>query len=183
MFADGPVDDRIVPVVGAVGQMATALAAWGGAQAGRNPSDNDVARGDGAERVFLVSDVDLPGRIRDTAPTGVDRIVDVAFASYIDLYADIVALGGVIASYFSPLAPPADPVLALLFLNTTTWLLGGDDLPSEAKLQASQTITTCLTPRATAHPRRPLPLDQIATAHQVVERRTISGRVLLAPDR
>ncbi|TQC46595.1 hypothetical protein EEB14_25340 [Rhodococcus sp. WS4] len=76
------------------------------------------------------------------------------------------------------------PFWPLLFLNTIIWLLAGDDLPSEAKLQAAQYITTCLRHgRLHTHVGQTLPLDQIATAHQAVERRTISGRVLIAPDR
>ena len=100
----------------------------------------ELAHWAGAHAVLLASK--LAARMRDAAPDGVDRIVDVAFASYVGLYADVIARGGVIASYFSNQARPQ--LSPLLFLNTTIRLLGSDGFPEEAEHAAGTDLNTCL---------------------------------------
>ena len=186
VFADGSVADKALLVVGAagaVGQMASAFAAWGGARVlglVRHERDIELARGAGAQRVFLASDPDLAARIRDAAPDGVQRIVDVAFATYIELYAKVVALGGMIVTYFSTESYPRLPFWPLLFLNTTIRMLGGDDFPPEAKRRAAEDINACLYARRLPfHISKQLPLDRIVAAHECIERHANSGRVLI----
>lgn len=188
VFADGPVTDQTLLVVGAAGaagSMATALARWGGARVlalVRHERDTDLARKAGAEQVFLATHPDLTSRIRAAAPDGVNRIIDVVFATYAQLYADIIAQGGAIATYSSSHPKPPIPFWPLLFLNTTIRLLGSDDFPPDAKRQAAEDINSWLRQVRPPFDITTRPLDEIASAHEAVERRATRGRIVLIPN-
>src|SRR5207248_1841092 len=85
LFADGPIKGVTVLIAGAtgaVGSVATQLAAWGGALVigtVRNSQDAQRARELGAMHVVNTSEADAVAQIRRIAPRGVDRIVEVAF--------------------------------------------------------------------------------------------------------
>ena len=115
VFADGPVDGLAVLVHGAtggVGSIATQLARRGGAQVLAVVEKVDqLARAQnlGAHHAFLADDPKLAEQLRSLAPDGVHRIADVDFAAHIDLDADILAIGGVVCSYFSSAEATRDP--------------------------------------------------------------------------
>src|SRR5438309_1628303 len=60
---------------------------------------------------------DAAARIRELAPDGVDRIVEVALSVNADLDAEVAAPDAVIAAYASPDPRPALPFWPLLFAN------------------------------------------------------------------
>lgn len=84
VFADGPVTGLIVLVHGAagsVGSIATQMAARDGATViatVRHESQFDSVRELGADHVFLADDPELVAKVRAVAPTGVNRIAEVA---------------------------------------------------------------------------------------------------------
>jgi NADPH:quinone reductase len=188
VFADGPVRDKAVLVVGAAGavsSLAAAFAAWDGATVlgvVRRDLDADAARRAGAAHVLVAGTDDLVAGIRGIAPNGVDRIIDVALSANAELYADVLALNGVIATYFSPSAQPAIPYFPLLFQNAVIRFVGSDDIPAQAKKHAARDINVCL-----GEGRLQIPigltvaLDEIARAHQAVEQGTSAGRVVVVP--
>jgi NADPH2:quinone reductase len=186
VFSDGTVTGATVlvqGVLGGVGSLAAQLAHWGGATV-----IGTVRRGTDLERVdrsavthaVALDAPDVVDRIRAHAPDGVDRVVEVSLSDNADLDAAVLAVGGVLAAYASRHDRPELPFWPLLFANVTLRLLGSDDFPPAAKQQAATDLTTAAHDGALTIPiGEPLPLDQIAAAHDRVDAGA-SGRVLLA---
>jgi NADPH2:quinone reductase len=186
VFADGPVKGVTVLIAGAtgaVGSVATQLAAWGGALViGTVRSAHDVQRALqlGARHVVISSAVDAVAQIRAIAPGGVDRVVEVAFGPNAAFNSQLVSQGAVIATYATPDPEPVLPYWPLAFQNVVVRLLGSDDFPQEAKRQAAADLVSCLEAGALrTEIRRIFPLDRIADAHRAVENPTGSGRVVV----
>lgn len=185
VFADGPVAGATVlvhGVLGAVGSLAAQLARWGGATVigtvRRAAEVGTVPAGVADALVPLDSD-DPAGAIRAIAPHGVERIVEVAFSDNVDLDASAGHNGTVIAAYATRAERPSIPFWPLLFNNTTIRLLGSDDFPAAAKAQAARDLTAALADGAVQiRIDTPLPLEQIADAHELVAAGS-RGRVLL----
>lgn len=181
VFGDGPVAGQTVVVhgvLGGVGRLAAQLAAWGDATVVgtvRTASDlDDVPLG--LDRVFSLDDsAEMVRQVQ-----GVDRIVEVAFSDNVDLDASIIVNGGVIAAYASRDDRPGLPFWPLLFDNVTIRLLGSDDFPADAKQDAARDLTAAAAAGALDIPiAEPLPLEQIAAAHDQVDTGS-RARVLLA---
>ncbi len=185
VFADGPVSGLVVLVHGAaggVGSVATALARRNGATVlavVRTDSQRARAVAIGAQHAFLDDDPALAGRIRAAAPGGVHRIADVDFAAHADLNAEILAVGGVVSSYFSSADRPAIPYWAFGFKDATLRLLGSDDFAPAVKAAAARELTGALAAgslRSEIAAR--FPLEEIASAHELVESGP-PGRVII----
>lgn len=188
VFGDGSVAGATVAVTGAaggVGSMAAQLAVWGGARVlatVRDDEDVAAALATGAAQAF-VADEDLADRILEAAPTGVDRVVEVALSANAAADAQILAQGGVLAAYSSPDGEPRLPFWPLLFNNVTIRLLGSDDFPEEAKRRASEDLAAISEAgelRIEVADR--YPLDAIAAAHRAVEAPSGRGRIILSLD-
>jgi NADPH:quinone reductase len=128
VFADGSVDGLkllIHGAVGGVGTIATQLAVRDGATviAGIRDGQQARARELGARHVVVTDSPEAVAEIRAIAPAGVDRIAEVEFTSHIDLDAGVIAIGGVIASYYSARERPEFPYMTLGFADTTLRLL------------------------------------------------------------
>jgi NADPH2:quinone reductase len=126
---------------------------------------------------------DPAGAIRQYAPDGVDRIVEVSFSDNADLDAAVVKNGGVIAAYATRQDRPDFPFWPMLFDNVTIRLLGSDDFPPEAKQQAAADLSAAVRDGALKVTiGEVLPLERAADAHDLVDAGP-GGRVLLAiPD-
>jgi len=187
VFADGPVAGRTVLVhgaLGAVGSLAAQLALHAGATVvGTVRKAADLADLPASLREHTLSlDVDDPvAAVRERAPEGVDRVVEVAFSDNVDLDAAVLRLGGVIAAYATREDRPGFPFWPMLFANLTIRLLGSDDFPAEAKRQAAEDLTAAAAAGAlTIRTADPLPLADVAAAHDQVDRDN-RRRVLLDP--
>jgi len=185
VFADGPVAGKTIlvqGVLGAVSSVAAQLARWGGATViGTVTRESDLDQGNAAVAHAVALDQTQPDEaIRAYAPEGVHRIIEVAFSENADLDAAVAAPDGVIATYATRHDRPDFPFWSMLFANLTIRLLGSDDFPREAKRQAVVDLTTAAREGALSIPSGdPLPLDQIAEAHDRVDAGT-RERVLLA---
>jgi NADPH2:quinone reductase len=121
---------------------------------------------------------DAADRVRDVAPAGVDRIIEVALSANADLDAAVIAPNGIIAAYSTRDPRPSIPFWPLLFANTTLRLFGSDDFPPDTKQAAARDLTELA---ASSNLHVDIggihPLNDIAAAHETVEagRR---GRVL-----
>jgi NADPH:quinone reductase len=104
VFGDGPVEGTTVlvhGVLGGVGLMAAQLAAWGGATViGTVRHREDLGCVDDVVEQCVALDEDDPvAALRQHAPDGVHRIVEVSFSDNADLDAALAAPDAVIAAY------------------------------------------------------------------------------------
>ncbi len=181
----GPVKGRIVLVqggAGAVGLCAVQLAHHAGAHViatVRSSSDEAGVRAAGADEVVL-ADKSLTERMQKIAPEGVDHIVEVAFGANIATDIELLAVGGSIATYATNTAEPEIPFWHLVFKNIRVFFLGSDDFPAEAKMQAALDLNAAFESGWTGFEiAERVPLEEIARAHELMERPKRRGRVVL----
>lgn len=181
----GPVAGGTVLVqggAGAVGASAIQLAHRAGARViatCRAEHDQETAWYAGADEVLLL-DEKVVERIRGLAPDGVNHIVEVAFAANIQTDVAVLAQGGSIATYASDVFRPGIPYWPLVFNNARIFFIGSDDVPIEAKLEATSAINQALEAgwQGLDIAER-FPLEEIAQAHEFVEHPTKAGRVIV----
>lgn len=185
VFAGGPVAGLDVLVWGAasgVGTVALQMAQRGGARVFavvRRAEHLPSVRAMGAAQAWLADDPALVDHVRQAAPAGVHRIAEVDFAAHVDIDANVIATGGVICAYSSSADRPEIPYWKLAFADVSLRLLGSDDFPPAVKAKAANELTAALLEgRLRAAIAARLPLDDIALAHEEVERGA-GGRVLL----
>jgi NADPH:quinone reductase len=175
VFGDGSVAGATVlvhGVLGGVGSMAAQLAAWNGATVvGTARRSSDLAEvADAVVHRVALDAGDPASAIREIAPDGVDRIIEVSFSDNADLDAAVAASGAVLAAYATRDARPDFDFWPMLFANLTIRLLGSDDFPAAAKHQAAAELTAAARDGALRVPiGEPLSLDRIAEAHDRVD--------------
>jgi NADPH:quinone reductase len=185
LLADGPVDGRVVLVTGgagAVGAAAIQLGAWLGAHVVATVSSAEkaaIARASGAAAVVNYREPDAVDRLREAAPGGVDRVVEVALGANLETTLAILAPHGVVVSYASEATDPTVPVRRLMTGNATLRFVLVYNLTPAMLEHGVSDVTAAL--RAGA--LRPLPehrfaLEDIAAAHDAVEGGAV-GKVLV----
>ncbi len=93
---------------------------------------------------------------------------------------DVLAIGGSIAAYATDVANPAIPFWPLLFKNIRVFLLDSDDFPGDAKVAAARALNDALEQGWQGFDiAERVPLSDIATAHERVERPVRRGRVIV----
>jgi len=146
----------------------------------RAEGDKEIASRAGADEVLLTGN-DMSKRVRALAPDGVDHIVEVAFAANIKTDTEVLTQGGSVATYATNVPIAETPVWQLVFVNAKLFFIGSDDVPSEAKLQATRDINKSLEAGWKGLGIAEIvPLDQIARAHELVEHPAKSARVIVA---
>jgi NADPH:quinone reductase len=185
VFVAGPVERRVVVVqgaAGAVGMCAVQLARQGGARvigSIRSQVEEELARSAGAEEVVL-NDADFVSRILAVAPEGVDHIVEVAFGANIAHDIEILKQGGSVSTYATNAPQPVIPFWEMVFRNVSLFFLGSDDFPIEAKTAAGRDLNAALEAGWAGFPiAERIPLSEIASAHELVERPVRPGRVVV----
>jgi NADPH2:quinone reductase len=186
VYVTGSVKGQTVLVqggAGAVGACAVQLAHRAGARViatCRAEADKQIAARAGADQVLLTNG-NLAQRIRALAPDGVHHIVEVAFGANIKTDTEVLAQGGSIATYATNTPMPETPVWQLVFVNARLFFVGSDDVPAEAKIEATRDINQALEAGWKGLDIAEIvPLDQIARAHELVEHPTKPGRVIVA---
>jgi NADPH:quinone reductase len=182
----GSVEGRTVLVqggAGAVGAWAVQFAHQAGARViatCRAESDKQIASRAGANEVLMTSG-NLAERIGALAPDGVHHIIEVAFGANIKTDTEVLAQGGSIATYATNTPMPETPVWQLVFVNAKLFFVGSDDVPAEAKVQATRDINMALEAGWQGLDIAEIvSLDQIARAHELVEHPAKPGRVIVA---
>jgi len=182
----GSIEGKTVLVqggAGSVGACAVRLAHQAGARViatCRAESDKGIASRAGANEVLLTGDK-LAERIRALVPDGVDHIVEVAFGVNIKTDTEVLGQGGSIATYATNAPMPETPVWQLVFVNARLFFVGSDDVPTEAKIEATQDINRALEAGWKGlDVAEIVPLGQIARAHELVEHPAKPGRVIVA---
>jgi NADPH2:quinone reductase len=185
LFADGPVDGLTVLVAGgagAVGHAAIELARRAGATVISTVSSEAkgaIATAAGAHHVVNYRDGAARDQIRAAAPGGVHRIIEVALTTNADLDRAVLAGNGTIVTYANEPTDPTLPTIGLMFANTTLRYVLVYRLPPAAIAQAVADVTAAAAAGdLTLLPVHRFPLDEIAAAHDAVERGA-TGKVLV----
>jgi NADPH2:quinone reductase len=189
VFGDGPVAGQMVlvqGVLGGVGSLAAQLATWGGATVVgtvRHSSDIDRVSPFAVAHAVALDQLDPAAAIREHAPDGMDRIIEVAFSDNIDLDAAVAKNHTIIAAYATHQDRPDFSFWPMLFNNVTIRLLGSDDFPVEAKRQAAADLTVAAIDGALSiSSGPPLPLESVAEAHDLVDAGSVDRVLLGIPD-
>jgi NADPH:quinone reductase len=182
----GPVEGKTVVVQGgaaAVGACAVQLAHQAGARViatFRSEGDKEIASRAGADEVLLTGE-SMAKRVRALAPDGANHIVEVAFGANINTDMEVLAQGGSIATYATNAPTPEIPFWQLVFVNSRIFFVGSDDVPADAKIEATRDINRALEAGWKGLDIGEIvPLDQIARAHELVEHPAKPGRVIVA---
>jgi NADPH2:quinone reductase len=189
LFADGPVDGRVVLVAGgagAVGHAAIELARRGGAHViatVSNQTKAELARSAGAHDVVDYRRDDAAEAIRAAAPAGVDRIVEVALAVDLPLDLAVCAPSATIATYATDGGDEATvPLARLMRANATLSFVLVYTMPPEALRLAVAEVGAALREGAlTTLPIHRYGLHDIADAHDAVERGAVGKVVVEIP--
>jgi NADPH:quinone reductase len=181
----GEVRGRTILVQGAAGSVglcAVQLARQAGAHVIgtiRSPAEEGIAKKAGAHEVVRHDD-GLMSHVRAIAPQGIDHIVEVAFGANLEVDVELLNLNGALSTYASNVEKPAIPFWPLVFKNIRLFFLGSDDFPREAKLVAAQDLNAALEAGWSGFEiTERLPLQEIARAHELVERPVRPGRVVV----
>ncbi len=145
----------------------------------RSTAEEETARKAGAHDVLL-NDVDLIAKVRGLIPQGLDHIVEVAFAANIERDVELLRQGGTLAAYATNDALPSIPFWPLAFKNIQVNFLGSDDFPISAKIAAAKDLNGALEAGWFGFKvGERIPLSEIARAHELVDRPTRPGRVVV----
>ena len=180
----GGVEGQTVLVTGVSGRVGYYAAQWAklaGAKvigtagsAGRCEFGRDA----GADLVLNYHDDNTVEAIMDfTAGDGVDRIIDVEFGMNAQHSAEMLKVGGVIATYSSSKMPePVIPFYPMMFKNIALRTVLVYNMPEAAKQQAMTDITAALESQQLKHRIAGVyALEQTAQAHRAVERGGLDG--------
>ncbi len=189
LFADGAIADKTVLVTGGagrVGRCAIQLAKRAGARVIATVSSNAKARlAEEADHLVNYREEDAAGRILEiTGGEGVDRVVDVNLGVNWETNYKILKTGGVIASYSSMGdRAPRFPHYELMLGNVTIRLVMIHCCPPDALAQAARDVSRALEEGALRpHVAKRFPLDDLAGAHEAVERDEAAGHVVVDID-
>ena len=185
LLADGGVAGATVLVAGgagAVGRAAIELAGWAGAKVVATVSSEEkaaLAREAGADAVVNYRDPDAAGRVRAAAPQGVDRVVEVALDTNLELDLAVCAPHAVISTYADTGTPASLPVRRLMTPNLVLRFVLVYSMPPAALQRAVADVGEALRAGAlTTLPLHRFPLTEIAAAHDAVEAGVV-GKVLI----
>jgi NADPH2:quinone reductase len=190
LFADGPLEGKTVLVAGgagAVGHFAIELAKRAGARVVTTvsgPEKAELAAKAGADLVVNYRERDAADQISSfTGGAGVDHVVEVALGANLQLDLAVVTRPEArIVCYAAEPDNPVLPVRACMNANVVLRFVLLYGVPPEALRQAARDITSALAEGAlTELPVIKFPLNEIAAAHEAVERGAV-GKVLVIPD-
>lgn len=173
---------------GAVGHAAIELAAWAGATvitSVSGPEKAALAHAAGAHHVINYRTEDLVSRVKQLAPHGVSRIVEVNPVANIASDIEVLAPSGVIAIYAADGPPEVPvPIRPSMGKNVTYQFVLTYTTTPEQKADAVVSVSAALAAGALTvgaeHglPVTRFPLERTADAHDAVEAGTV-GKVLI----
>lgn len=176
----------LVPgAAGAVGQYVTQLARRAGARviaAVSTEAKAQLARRLGADEALDYRRDDFGARVRElTGGRGVDAVIEVDAAANAPRYAELLAFGAQVVVYGSGQPVIGMPFRPLIANFATLRFFIVYRLPDDVMARTIRGVNELLGQRALQHPaQRVLPLQDIALAHEQVERGA-DAKVLVAP--
>lgn len=187
LFADGAIEGQTILVTGAAGGVgihAVSLAKWGGARVVATVSDEakaHFAMSAGADAVVDYRESGAADRVLDAAGGPVDRVVDMSFGANLDLTLAVLKPNGIIATYGSDAVPrPEVYIDGMITRGVTVQFPLVYILPDHAREQAIGDIRAAVA--ASALPNvvtQRFALDDVAAAHEAVERGHLMGKIIL----
>ncbi len=189
VFSDGPVKGRTVLVTGGAGRVGFYAIQWASqngahviATAG-NDDDATACTSVGAHAIVNHRKPGWSAAVLD-ANNGkpVDRVVDVEFGANLPEILKLVATGCVITTYSSTQAPqPTLPFFQMMYLDLTVRFVIVYAMPEDAKQHAIRDIDSALGGERLVHRVADVvPLDQIAKAHELIEKGGVRGSVVVS---
>lgn len=185
LFADGPIDDLNVLVTGgagAVGQAAIQLARFGGAQVVATVSTPEKARiaaDAGARAVLGYREPTFLADLRGAARGGIDRVVDVAMATNLSTYLELLNPHAVMSCYAREAVDVSVPSALLIGANVTLRFVGVYGGTRAALDVATEDITAALGSGSLQPlPTHRYPLARTEEAHEAC-RSGVTGKVLI----
>ena len=186
LLADGPIQGATVLVAGgagAVGRTAIELARWAGA--GRvvatvsSEEKAAIARAAGAEATVDYKAPNALERLKEAAPDGVDRIVELSLGHNLALDVGAAAPDCVISSYANEGPNPELEVRPLMTANISLRFVLLYTMPRAAIEQAVADVSRALADAALTEPAlHHFALEQTAHAHDAVEQGAV-GKVVI----
>jgi NADPH2:quinone reductase len=183
LLADGPVSGATVLVAGgagAVGHAAIELARWGGAERviATVSSEEKARLCERAHAVVNYREEDAAARVRELAPDGVDRVVEVALGANLEL--DLAVGATHVVTYAgTPDDAVAVPVRRLMTANAVLRFVLVYTIPRDALRRAVADVSQAVREGAlTTLPLHRFPLDRAAEAHDAVQAGAV-GKVLI----
>jgi len=188
VFADGPVADQLILVTGGAGRVGHYAIQWAHRAGARviatasNEEDATACREAGAEAVVSHREPDWGRAVLDlTGGQKVDRVIDVEFGANLPELLHCVRIGATIATYSSTVVPePALPFRTMMFMDLTVRMVIVYAMPEEAKALAVADTQAALTEGGLQHrTAQTLPFEQMAKAHEVIEKGSVRGCVVV----
>ena len=188
VFADGPVDGRVLVVTGGagrVGHYAVQLASQAGAKViatASKPADSEACLAAGAFSVVNHRESDWAAQLIEVnGGEKVDRVIDVEFGANLSSVLDVIRTSGTIVSYGSAVVPePKLPFYRMMFLDLVVRLVIVYEMPEAAKAAAIADISVALEQDRLQHRiTHLLPLDEIAQSHELLEQGGFRGCMVL----
>lgn len=189
LTADGPVHGKTVLVAGgagAVGHYAIQLARWMGARVVATASTDAkaaMAEAAGADAIVRYREEDAIAQLATAAPRGVDRVIELALGTNLDLDLSALNRHGSIVTYADDGGPvPQIPVRPLMLRNIVLRYLLIYTMPADAVRAAAGAVNAAAGAGAlTALPLHRFPLAQTAAAHDAVEQGAVGKVVIDVP--
>jgi NADPH2:quinone reductase len=188
LFADGPIKNQTVYIVGGAGVVANyaiQLAKWGGATVITSVSSHakaELARVAGADEIIDYKTENLVERILEiTQQKGVDRVIEVDFGANIEINSKILKNNGICSMYAIAQQPQLPlPIMALMVKNIT-YKFNLVYSISEADRQKLLAGIECWLKESKPffNIAKEFELEQIVQAHELVESGNKLGHVLL----
>ena len=188
VFADGPIDNKLILVQGAggvVGNFAVQLASQFGATVIATAGSKERishALDAGAHHVVNRHKTSFKEEIMDiTKGLGVDRIIEIEFGGNIETDIDLLKPNGIIAAYSSTTVPnPSFPYYKLAAKGGQINLIQSFNLPLDAEQQCQKDLKElCESGKFKVAIGKVLPISEISSAHELVETKSIIGNVVL----
>ncbi|WP_319773758.1 NADPH:quinone reductase [Breoghania sp.] len=188
VFADGPVEGQTILITGGAGRVGYYAIQWAANAGARviatasNAEDKAACREAGAQIVINHRKEGWPDLLLEaTGGKKVTRVIDVEFGANLEKVLDVIATGGVIATYSSTQDPtPSLPFFRMMYLDLTIRMVIVYAMPRAAKKAAIADIDAALKAGKLRHRiAETLPLDECARAHEIVEAGKVRGSVVL----
>jgi NADPH2:quinone reductase len=191
VFADGDVSGQTIVVTGAAGRVGFYAIQWAN-QAGAaviatasNSEDAAACTAAGAKHVVNHrSDSFASDILAANDGERVDRVIDLEFGANLATWIATLKTSGTIATYGSAVDPtPNLPFFQLMYMDMSIRFVIVYAMPETAKQQAIADIYAALVEGRLVHRvAATFPLDEIATANELIEKGTIRGAVILTID-